>query len=82
MVHFRRRIGYLLVVMGLGEAKEVANLILSNSICPSLTLKDPACCNTTVALYKLPDPQPPASLSALISLFCCSFPLFLSLPPV
>lgn len=48
---------------GLEERRrKSANLILSNSICPSLTLKDPVCCNTTVALYKLPDPHNPLPL--------------------
>lgn len=47
------------------------NLILSNSICVSLTLKYPVCYNTTVALKKLPDQHPRISV---ISHF--SIPLF------
>lgn len=52
--------------------RKSANLILSNSICLPLMLRDRVCYNTAVALNKLPDPHSLLRLSALISLLLLS----------
>lgn len=48
-----------------------ANLVLSNPICLSVTVKDPVCYDTTMALNKLPDLHSPLRLCHP-SFFCSS----------